>query len=100
MIEKVYGFHTQESTKVEMIVNDSHVRINHLVLTAGDQADPHPTPDDAHMIVTRGVLSIALGDQEPHNYEEGNIIKIPAGTMMHIKNGGDETLHVFVIKAQ
>jgi quercetin dioxygenase-like cupin family protein len=100
MIETVYNYHNQESTKVEMIVNDAGVRINHIVLIKGGAADPHPTPDDAHMIVTKGVLSISLADQEPHTYSEGSIIKIPSGTMMHIKNGGEETLHVFVIKAQ
>ncbi len=100
MIETIYHFHTEESTKVERIVDDSGVRINHLVLVKGAGADPHPTPDDAHMIVTKGTLSIALNDQESHEYGEGSIIKIPAKTMMNIKNNGEETLHVFVIKAQ
>jgi len=52
------------------------------------------------MIVTEGTLSIALDDQEPHDYHEGSIIGIPAGTMMSISNNRETTLHVFVIKLQ
>lgn len=100
MIEKEYSFNTGDDTLIERIVEDCGVRINKLTLAAGEGAPAHPTPDDAHMIVTKGVLSIALGDQDPHQYEAGKIIRIPGGTMMAISNNGMESLHVFVIKNQ
>ena len=100
MIEKEYSFNTGDETTIERIVEASGVRINKLTLAAGEGAPAHPTPEDAHMIVVKGTLSIALGDQEPHEYETGKIIGIPGGTMMSITNNSTETLHVFVIKQQ
>ncbi len=100
MIEKVYSFFTGDEMNIDRIVEDCGVRINKLTLPAGGGAPAHPTPDDAHMIVARGTLTIALADQEAHSYEEGKIIRIPGGTMMQISNKGDSTLHLFIIKAQ
>ena len=100
MIETVYAYHTGENTKIERIVDDSGVRINVLTLAVNAVADPHPTPEDAHMIVAKGTLKAALGDQEFQSYSEGSIIKIPAKTMMNLQNGGDCVLRVFVIKQQ
>lgn len=99
MIETVYTYHTGDTTKVERVVEDG-VRINILTLAVGEGADPHPTPDDAHMIVAKGTLKVALGDQEFHTYSEGSIIKVPAKTMMNLTNGGTTVLRVFVIKQQ
>ncbi len=99
MIEKVYTYHTGDTTKVERVVEDG-VRINILTLAVNEGADPHPTPDDAHMIVAKGTLKVALGEQDYHTYNEGTIIKIPANTMMHLTNGGSTVLKVFVIKQQ
>jgi quercetin dioxygenase-like cupin family protein len=100
MIETLYSYHTGDTTKIERVVEDSGVRINVLTLAVGAAADPHPTPDDAHMIVSKGTLSVALGDQESVTYSEGSIIKIPAHTMMKLANGGSTVLRVFVIKQQ
>ncbi|OHD30936.1 MAG: hypothetical protein A2Y31_11285 [Spirochaetes bacterium GWC2_52_13] len=98
MIEKVYSYSVADATAVERIVGGPDVRINHLSLAAGESLDPHPTPEAAHMIVTRGVLGITLNDQEQHRYGEGSIVAIPANTMLGIANSGDVTMHLFVIK--
>ena len=100
MIEKVYQHHTGDTTKVERIVDDSGVRINLLTLAIGESADPHPTPEDAHMIIAKGTLKVAFGDQDFHTYSEGNIIHVPENTMMNLQNGGESVLRVFVIKQQ
>ena len=59
MIETVYTYHTGDTTKIERVVEDCGIRINVLTLAVGAAADPHPTPDDAHMIVSTGTLSVA-----------------------------------------
>ncbi len=100
MIEKEYSFNTGDNTTIERIVEDCGVRINKLTLAEGEGAPTHPTPDDAHLIVVKGTLSIALAEQEPHLYEAGKIIRIPGGTVMTINNGGEGSLHLFVIKNQ
>ena len=100
MIEKTYRFNTTDETSIERIVEDYGVRINKLTLAGKQSAPAHPTAEDAHMIVTSGTLSIALDGQEAHEYPQGSIIGIPAGTMMSIENKLETTLHVFVIKRQ
>ena len=100
MIETQYSFNTADETTIERIVEDFGVRINKLTLAGNQSAPAHPTAEAAHMIVTEGTLSIALDDQEPHDYHEGSIIGIPAGTMMSISNNRETTLHAFVIKLQ
>ncbi|MDD4218759.1 MAG: hypothetical protein PHR10_01040 [Sphaerochaetaceae bacterium] len=98
MIETLYTFSTDDTTRVERIVNQPCVRINHLSLAQGESVDPHPTPEAAHFIITRGVLGLKLNDQEQKSYPEGSIIAIPAKTMLAITNLGQETMHLFVIK--
>ncbi len=98
MIETLYTFSTEDATCVERIVNGPGVRINHLSLAKGESVDPHPTPEAAHFIITRGILGLKLNDQEQKRYSEGTIIAIPAKTMLDITNLGEETMHLFVIK--
>ncbi|MGI6432961.1 MAG: cupin domain-containing protein [Sphaerochaetaceae bacterium] len=100
MIENVYTFSTEELTHVERIVQQENLRINHLSLAVGDAVDPHPTPEAAHMIVTSGTLALKLNDQEQKHYPAGSIIGIPANTMLHIANGGNKAMHLFVIKTE
>lgn len=98
MIEKVYAYSTEDMTAVERIVGGPAVRINHLSLGHGESVDPHPTAEAAHMIITRGVLGLTLDSQEEHQYAEGAIVGIPANTNLGIRNAGEGTMHLFVIK--
>jgi len=51
------------------------------------------------MTVLRGRLSIGLDDQEVHEYEAGDLLKIPFNTKMNVKNLHDDTLELIVVKA-
>lgn len=99
MIEKVYAYSIADTTAVERIVGGPQVRINHLSLAVGESVDPHPTAEAAHMIITRGTLGLTLNEQEEHSYAEGAIVEIPEQTLLGIRNAGNETMHLFVIKA-
>ncbi len=99
MIENVYTYSTADATAVERIVGGPEVRINHLSLAVGDTVDPHETAEAAHMILTRGVLGLTLNQQEEHTYREGDIVAIPGKTLLGIRNAGDTTMHLFVIKS-
>ena len=98
MIETLYTFSTEDATSVERIVEQPDVRINHLSLAKGESVDPHPTPDAAHFIITKGVLGLKLDNQEQKKYSAGTITAIPAKTMHNMTNLGEETMHLFVIK--
>ena len=99
MIEQVYAYSIADTTAVERIVSGPDTRINHLSLATEESVDRHPTAEAAHMIITRGVLGLTLNDQQEHLYAEGAIVGIPAGTMLGIRNAGDQTMHLFVIKS-
>lgn len=99
MIEQVYTYSTADATAVERIIGGPNVRINHLSLAVGDAVDPHETAEAAHMILTRGVLGLTLDQQEEHTYTEGDIVAIPGKTLLEIRNAGETTMHLFVIKS-
>ncbi|MDD3942467.1 MAG: hypothetical protein WCY74_07330 [Sphaerochaetaceae bacterium] len=100
MIEKTYAFSTADATAVERIVATGDVRINHLSLAEHASVDPHKTAEAAHMIITKGVLGLTLDSQEEHRYPEGSIVGIPADTLLGIRNLGEGTMHLFVVKTQ
>lgn len=99
MIEQIYAYSTADTTAVERIVGGPDVRINHLSLAHGESVDPHPTAEAAHMIITRGELGLTLNGQEERRYAEGTIVGIPANTHLGIRNTGEGTMHLFVIKS-
>jgi quercetin dioxygenase-like cupin family protein len=51
------------------------------------------------MTVVRGQLSIQLNEQDDHIYEAGNVLKIPEGTKMNVRNKHEATLELIVVKA-
>ncbi|HLW22262.1 MAG TPA: cupin domain-containing protein [Sphaerochaetaceae bacterium] len=99
MIEKVFTYSTADTTAVERIIGGPDVRINHLSLATGEAVDAHETAESAHMIITRGTLGLSLNEQEEHVYKEGDIVAIPERTLLGIRNAGDVTMHLFVIKS-
>ncbi|MFA5513626.1 MAG: hypothetical protein WDA17_01760 [Sphaerochaetaceae bacterium] len=98
MIEKLYKFNTEDVNSVERIVNTNGLRINHLGLIKGEIVTPHVTEEAAHMIITHGILTLKLDDQDPKEFPAGSIIEIPAKTLLGISNFGSTTMHLFVIK--
>jgi len=59
----------------------------------------HFSNSNLYMTVLRGRLSIGLDDQEVHEYEAGDLLKIPFNTKMNVKNLHDDTLELIVVKA-
>ncbi len=99
MIEKTYVFTESDSKIIEKIVEDDHAAINHMVLAKDDALPEHYSNSNVYLIVTRGAITVGLGEQEKHIYAAGNIIAIPYRTKMRISNQDGPVAEFFVVKA-
>lgn len=99
MIEKNYEYAVSDTKHIEKLIDVDPVMINHMILTKGDFVPDHHANSLVHMIVVRGKLTLELGEQEPHSYAKGNIVNIPYGTFMKVRNDHDEVCEFFVVKA-
>ena len=100
MIEQVYHL-TQGNTKnIEKILMDDEIHYMHMILNKDEGLPEHfSNAKSVYMTVVRGCLSIALGEQESHEYPAGTMLKIPFHTWMNVRNLHDETLELIVVKA-
>ncbi len=61
---------------IEKIINDGNAMINHFVLPKGEGLPKHYSNSNVYMIVTKGILSIGLDEQEITLYDSGTILSI------------------------
>lgn len=99
MIEKIYQYSTENDAIVEKLVDTKDVSIAHAIVEAGASFPKHSANADVKIILVRGTLSAIFDNQEEHVYSKGNIIEVPKGTQMEIKNVGYESLEFFAVKA-
>ncbi|MDO5041202.1 MAG: cupin domain-containing protein [Peptoniphilus sp.] len=99
MIEKLFQMTQGDSHTIERIIADENIHYNHMILEKGQGLPEHYTNSTVYMTVLRGKLSIALDEQEAHEYKGGSILKLPNGTKMKVLNEEDDTLELIVIKA-
>ena len=99
MLEKIYEIYTENEKKIEKMIDDDNVLINHMVLPKNAGMPEHFTNSNVYMIIARGKMTLQLNDQDPHLYEHGQIINIPYNTKMNLNNLAEDVLEFFVIKA-
>ncbi len=99
MVENVYRLAQTEEKTIERVLLDEHIHYLHMVLGRGDSLPIHNTNANLYMTVLRGRLSIALNGQDAHEYEAGTLVTFPLGTRMDVRNPGEETLELVVVKA-
>lgn len=99
MLENIYGFTSGNEKRVEKIIDDDPVLINHMVLPKGEGLPEHYSNSNVYMIIIRGGMTLKLNEQEPHLYTSGQIINIPYKTKMNVNNFGDPVLEFFVVKS-
>jgi len=99
MLENTYGYSTTDMKKIEKLVNDDPLQINHMVLPQGEGLPEHYSNSNVYMIVIGGNLSLKLDEQEQHLYTRGQIINVPFHTKMNVNNFNEDILEFFVIKA-
>ena len=99
MVETVFNFSTGNDKAIEKVVMDENLHYMHMVLNNGEGLPEHYTNSNVYMAVVRGTLSIALNEQELHEYGRGTLLKIPHKTRMNVKNLHQDTLELTVVKA-
>jgi quercetin dioxygenase-like cupin family protein len=99
MIEQIFKLTLSDDKTVERVIQDENIHYAHIVLNKDEGTPEHFTNATAYMTVVRGRLSIKLGNQEVHEYDRGNILKIPFNTKMGLRNMYEETLELLVVKA-
>ena len=97
MVEKVYSFYTGNDKVIEKIIMDENLHYMHMVFNKNEGLPEHFS--NFYMTVLRGTLSIALDEQEVHEYNAGTLLKIPFQTKMNVKNYNSETLEIIIVKA-
>ena len=98
MIEQIFRFETKDTKTMEQVVKEDVLHLNHIVLRIGESFPRHVANASVYMAVMRGMLSIELNDQGPHEYRRGDVLKIPQGTVMQGTNHREETLELWIVK--
>ena len=99
MVEKVFTLSTGNDRIVEKVIMDENLHYMHMVFNKDEGLPEHFSNSNVYMTVVRGTLSIALDEQEIHEYNAGSILKIPFQTKMNVKNLHSETLELIIVKA-
>lgn len=99
MIEQVFKLSRNDEMSVEKVIFDENVHYLHMVFNKEQGLPEHFSNSNVYMTVLRGKLSIALDEQEIHEYDAGTLLKIPFQTKMNVRNLHDETLELIVVKA-
>ncbi len=99
MIEQIFKYSTGNEKAVEKLIQDDNVHYIHMLFNKGEGLPEHFSNSMVYMTVVKGRLTIQLGEQEPHPYEAGTVLKIPYQTKMNVGNKDDDLLELIVVKA-
>lgn len=99
MIEQVFQMAQTDKYTVERVIADDNVHFMHMILCKNEALPEHFSNANVYMAVTRGLLSIGLGEQEIHEYPAGTVLNIPKGIKMNVKNLHDDIVELIVVKA-
>ena len=80
---------------------DDAVAREHLALPARHRGKRHPDPAQEEVfVVLEGALTVDLGEPpERHELERGSVLVVQPGTILQLRNAGDEELVLFIYGA-
>lgn len=99
MIEQVFKIASGNSKIVEKVIQDENLHYIHMIFNKNEGLPEHFSNSNVYMTVVRGNLSITLDDQDTLEYPASSLLKIPMGIKMNVRNLGEETLELIVVKA-
>lgn len=99
MVEQVFKLSVGDEKAVERVIFDENIHYLHMIFNKNEGLPEHFSNSTVYMTVVRGTLSIALDEQEVHEYEGGTLLKIPFQTKMNVKNLDVDTLELIIVKA-
>lgn len=89
---------TYTSKTVEKLISNPEIMINHFMFGQGEGLPVHTSNSKVYMIILKGVLSLRLDDSD-QTYPAGQVLTIPYGLEMDVRNEGPDILELFVLKA-
>lgn len=99
MVEQIYKLSRGDEKTVEKIVQDENLHYIHMIFNRDEGLPEHFSNSNVYMTVVRGILSIALDEQDYHVYPAGSLLKIPENTKMNVKNLNEDVLELIIVKA-
>lgn len=99
MIEQVFKLSTGNEKVIEKVLFDENIHYLHMILNQNEGLPEHFTNATLYMTVVRGTLYLKLNGEDPNEYENGTLLKIPVNTKMNAKNLYPKTLELIVVKA-
>ena len=99
MIEQNFKLSVTDEKAVEKIIMDENIHYIHMVFRNGEGMPEHFSNSTVYMTVIRGKLSLALGEQDDHLYQKGDLLKIPVNIKMNVRNKHEEVLELIIVKA-
>lgn len=98
-MERSYCFSSTPEKRIEKIIDDDVVMMNHILLNKGDFVPRHRSNSNVYLIVVNGSISLVLEGTREVEQQAGHVISIPYGLDMEISNRQDAQLEFFVVKA-
>ena len=99
MVEQVFKMAPGNEKSVKKVIQDENLHYLHMVFNKNDGLPEHYSNSTVYMTVLRGKLSIRLNAQEMHEYDKGDVLKIPFKTKMDVRNLHQDILELIVVKA-
>ncbi|MDD4773922.1 MAG: cupin domain-containing protein [Eubacteriales bacterium] len=99
MVEQVFKLSPGDEKTVARVIQDENLHYLHMVFNLNEGLPEHFSNSNVYMTVVRGILSIALDEQDYHVYPAGSLLKIPENTKMNVKNLNEDVLELIVVKA-
>lgn len=99
MIEQPFELSTSLERTIQKVVQDDNVDYIYMRFNQGEGLPEHYSNSNVYMTVVDGVLSIALDDQDYHDYPARTLLKIPYHIKMNVQNHDEELLVLIVVKA-
>jgi quercetin dioxygenase-like cupin family protein len=98
MVEKTYRYSLEGGKQVERIVDEDPAMINHITLGKGDSLPEHYSDSNVYLLITKGILSLTLEDQERKDYAFGTLVNVPYHIKMNLENNQEALLEFFIVK--
>jgi len=87
-----------DSKTIEKLIGNPEIMINHFMFGKNEGLPVHNSNSNIYMIILRGKLSLSLNEDD-NTHCAGEILTIPYGVKMHVRNENEDILEMFVLKA-
>ncbi len=89
--------HPKSGVAIAKIVDNENAAVIHMTLQKAEGLKPHITPVDVRFFILEGEVEVQIGD-EKELCVAGTVIDSPKDIVHNVKNSGDVTARLLVMK--